>query len=158
MVPQITGLPQWVSGKESACGAGAIGVMGLIPGLGRSPAGGNGNPLQYFFHRQRSLAGYGPWACKVLDTAEWLNMSAMYKKYWTWVRMRTSVSECKAIRRSPLECAAFLLGPGSLCFWIQKQNSANFVFTELEVRKSNSKKCWSICMHVPHPANFYIGI
>ena len=22
--------------------------MGLIPGLGRSPGGGNGNPLQYF--------------------------------------------------------------------------------------------------------------
>jgi len=24
-----------------------IGVMGLIPGLGRSPGDGNGNPLQY---------------------------------------------------------------------------------------------------------------
>ena len=30
-------------GKESACGAGD---MGLIPGLGRSPGEGNGNPLQ----------------------------------------------------------------------------------------------------------------
>ena len=27
--------------------AGATGDMGLIPGLGRSPRGGNGNPLQY---------------------------------------------------------------------------------------------------------------
>ena len=26
---------------------GATGDMGSIPGLGRSPAGGNGNPLQY---------------------------------------------------------------------------------------------------------------
>ena len=38
-------------GKESACSAGH-------PGLGRSPGGGNGNPLQYFLenpHGQRSL-------------------------------------------------------------------------------------------------------
>ena len=32
------------AGKESACNAGDT---GLIPGLGRSPAEGNGNPLQY---------------------------------------------------------------------------------------------------------------
>ena len=32
----ISRLPLWVSGKESACNAGATGVMGLIPGLGRS--------------------------------------------------------------------------------------------------------------------------
>ena len=31
-----------VNGKESACNAGGL---GLIPGLGRSPAAGNGNPL-----------------------------------------------------------------------------------------------------------------
>ena len=32
-------------GKVSACKAGDL---GLIPGLGRSPGEGNGNPLQYF--------------------------------------------------------------------------------------------------------------
>ena len=31
-------------GKEFACNAGDL---GLIPGLGRSPGGGHGNPLQY---------------------------------------------------------------------------------------------------------------
>ena len=31
-------------GKESACNAGDL---GLIPGSGRSPSEGNGNPLQY---------------------------------------------------------------------------------------------------------------
>ena len=35
----------WCLGDtESACNAGD---PGLIPGLGRSPGGGNGNPLQY---------------------------------------------------------------------------------------------------------------
>ena len=38
------GVSWWLSGKEHACNAGD---MGLIPGLQRSPGGGNGNPLQY---------------------------------------------------------------------------------------------------------------
>ena len=36
-----------------------------FPGLGRSPGGGHGNPLQYSClenpHGQRSLAGYSSW-------------------------------------------------------------------------------------------------
>ena len=35
-------------GKESACN---VGDLGSIPGLGRSPGGGHGNPLQYSFWR-----------------------------------------------------------------------------------------------------------
>ena len=39
-----------------------------IPGLGRSPEGEHGNPLQYSYlensHGQRSLAGYSPWVAK----------------------------------------------------------------------------------------------
>ena len=35
---------RWLSGKESTCNAGDA---GSIPGSGRSPGGGNGNPLQY---------------------------------------------------------------------------------------------------------------
>ena len=41
------GLPWWLSGKQSACKAGATGDVGLIPGSGRSPGGGHGNPLHY---------------------------------------------------------------------------------------------------------------
>ena len=40
----IPELPWWLSGKESTCNAGN---KGLIPGSGRFPEGGNGNPLQY---------------------------------------------------------------------------------------------------------------
>ena len=36
--------PRSSFGKESACNAGEL---GLIPGSGRSPGEGNGNPLQY---------------------------------------------------------------------------------------------------------------
>ena len=41
------GLLRWFSSKESACNAGVAGDTGSIPGLGRSPGEGQGNPLQY---------------------------------------------------------------------------------------------------------------
>ena len=41
------GLPWWLSSKESSCNAGATEDGSSIPGLGRSPAGGHGNPPQY---------------------------------------------------------------------------------------------------------------
>ena len=60
--------------KESACNAGDL---GSIPGSGRSPGGGNGNPLQYSClgnpHGQRRLEGYSPWGCRESDTTEQLN-------------------------------------------------------------------------------------
>ena len=42
----ILGFPGGSNGKESACSAGDL---GLIPGFGRSPGEGNGNPLQYSY-------------------------------------------------------------------------------------------------------------
>ena len=63
--------PGGSDGKESACN---VEDLGLIPGLGRSPGGGYGNPLQYSClgkpHGPRSLAGYSPWGHKELDTTE----------------------------------------------------------------------------------------
>ena len=66
--------PGGSDGKESACNAGDL---GSVPGLGRSPGGGHGNPLQYTClenpHGQGSLAGYSPWGHKELDMAEQLS-------------------------------------------------------------------------------------
>ena len=41
---RVMGFPGSSAGKESTCNAGDL---GSIPGLGRSPGGGQGNPLQY---------------------------------------------------------------------------------------------------------------
>ena len=61
-------------GKESACNAGDL---GLIPGLGRSPGGGHGNPIQYSClenpHGQRNLGGYSPWGHEESDRTEQLS-------------------------------------------------------------------------------------
>ena len=51
--------------KESACN---VGDLGSIPGLGRSPGEGRGNPLQYSClenpHGQRSLTGFSSYGCE----------------------------------------------------------------------------------------------
>ena len=60
--------------KESACN---VGNLGSIPGLGRSPGEGYGNPLQYSCrenpHGQRILEGCSPWGRKESDTTEGLS-------------------------------------------------------------------------------------
>ena len=67
------------AGKESAFNAGD---MGLIPGLGRSPEGGHGNPLQYSClenpHEQRRLVGYSPWGCKKSHITEQLSAQHIF--------------------------------------------------------------------------------
>ena len=62
------GFPGGASGKGPACQCRRLSDMGLIPGLGKSPGGGQGNPLQYSClenpQGQRSLVGYSPWSRK----------------------------------------------------------------------------------------------
>ena len=43
----MLGFPDGSAGKESARNAGDTGDAGSVPGSGRSPGEGNGNPLQY---------------------------------------------------------------------------------------------------------------
>ena len=67
-----TGLPRWLSGKESACNAGDA---GSIPKLGRAPGEEHGNPLQY------SCLGNptdgGAWWATVHEVAKsWTQLSA----------------------------------------------------------------------------------
>ena len=68
------GIPGGSVGKESTCN---VGDLGSIPGLGRSPGGGHGNPFQYSClenpHGHRSLVGYSPWGLKELDTTKQLS-------------------------------------------------------------------------------------
>ena len=61
----------WLSGKESACQAGD---EGSIPGSGRSPGGGNGNPVHY--------------ACleTSMDRGTWWATVHRVEKSWTWLK------------------------------------------------------------------------
>ena len=51
--------------KNLPANAGDVREMGSVPGLGKSPGGGSGNPKS---HGQRSLAGYSPQGHKESDT------------------------------------------------------------------------------------------
>ena len=79
------GLPRWLSGKESACQARDA---GLIPGSGRSPRRGNGNPFQYSClenHMDR-----GAWQATVHGVI-WVRHN--------WVSRHTYMNECiRALR------------------------------------------------------------
>ena len=58
------GFPGGSDSKESTCNAGDL---GLIPGLGRSHAGGLGNPLQYSC--LENPMGKGAWQATVHEVA-----------------------------------------------------------------------------------------
>ena len=64
------GYPGGPDGKESACN---VRDLGSIPGLGRSPGGGDGNPLQYSCLERVCLLmdrGAGAWGLKESDMTE----------------------------------------------------------------------------------------
>ena len=65
------GFPGSSAGKESTCNEGDL---GLIPGLGRSPGGEHGNPLQYsgLENPMERGASWAPWGRKELDMTEQL--------------------------------------------------------------------------------------
>ena len=61
--------------RHSPANAGDTRDLGSIPGSGRSPRGGNGNPLQYscmenYMDRGAWGGGYSPWGRKESDTTE----------------------------------------------------------------------------------------
>ena len=65
------GFPADLDSRESAWNSGDL---DLIPGSGRSPREGNGNPLQYSCLEKRSLEGCSPWGHKESDTTERLTL------------------------------------------------------------------------------------
>ena len=66
-VNNTLGFPGGSVSKQSACN---VGDLGSIPGLGRSPGEGNGNPLQYSCLEKSMDRGamdsglYSPWSHK----------------------------------------------------------------------------------------------
>ena len=57
--------------KNLSANAGDLRDTSSIPGSGRSPGEGSGNPLQYScLENSMDLAGYSPWGHKESDTIE----------------------------------------------------------------------------------------
>ena len=79
--------------KNLPVSPGDVGDLGSIPGLGRSPGGGNGNPLQY------SCLGNS------MDRKAWRATAVVHSvpKSWTWL------STCSHVEDKYLFFAFFLL-------------------------------------------------
>ena len=87
------GFPGGSDSKESACKAGD---PGSVPGLGRSPGGGNGNSPVFLpgkFCEQGSLEGYCLWGFKELDITEHIH------KVWETCEWRTKRFDVTSIKK-----------------------------------------------------------
>ena len=83
---RVQGFPGSSVSKESACSAGHL---GLIPGLGRSPGEGNGNPLQYSC--LENPVDRGVWRATVHGMAGVIHNLGLYhhhSEYAPWLQLR----------------------------------------------------------------------
>ena len=78
--------PGGSDGKESACNAGNL---GLIPGSGRSPKEGNGNPVQYSC--LENSMNRGAWRASIcVVTKRWTKLSDQHFHFYV-----TMYTDCK---------------------------------------------------------------
>ena len=76
-------LPWWLGSKESTCN---VGDAGLIPGSGRSPGEGNGNPLQHScLGNPMDCIRQAPLGNPHEQTGAWLATVHGVAKSWTWL-------------------------------------------------------------------------
>ena len=87
--------------------------MGSLPGLGRSPREGHGNPLQYSYlenpHEQRSLAGYSASGHKKSDMTECLSTAHTYDLFQI-------LTHCRLLQDSVYNSLCYTVG--SCCLYV----------------------------------------
>ena len=151
--------------KASACNAGDL---GSIPGSGRFPGEGNGNPLQSVFlpgesHGQTSLAGYSPWGRKSqTQLSDFHSLSLLYAPaltsthdYWktTALTRWTFVGKVMSLLFNMLFRLVITFLPRSKHLLISWLQSSLAVIFEPKKRKSVTTSTFSpsICHEVMGP-------
>ena len=148
------GFPGSSDGEESACN---VGDLDSVPGLGRSPGEGNGNPLLYsclenLVTHSSVLAWripwteepgrlYSPWGHKESDTIEWLNTFTLLNmaRAWGLWKLHFYVLESDNIFLSAYYILIFLSD-----LWTHKQG-----FTILLKKNIYIYKCIKLCIIYP---------
>ena len=119
--------------KNLSASTGDIRDAGLIPGLGRSPGRGHGNPvfLPRESHGQRSLAGYSPWGHKESDTTEHIHIYPLdgYLSYFHFHHYSSSSLIFLRGEYFPtFRDYFFRVKPFELEPWVQKMGLSSFSF------------------------------
>ena len=93
----LMGFPSGSVVKRLLANSGDSGDSGSIPGLGHSPAEGNGNPLQYSclenFQRQGSLTSYSIGVTKESDLSDWAHTGFL----WLHVLVQLWTQRCFSV-------------------------------------------------------------
>ena len=104
------GFPRWHSGKESAC---QFRRCGFNPWVRKIPWSRKWQPtpvsLPGKFHGQRSLLGYSPWGCKVLDTTEHTLYSSFQKVASTFIQESLTFLPQEGHLNTKSPCDIFML-------------------------------------------------
>ena len=88
------GLPRWLGGKEPACQGRRTRDAGSMPGSGRGPGRGHGNPLQHSCLENPTDRG-APWAT-VQGVAE-LDMTEQLRTHPRGGWLRKMASDCSSV-------------------------------------------------------------
>ena len=154
--------------KNPSANAGDLRDAGSIPGLGRSPGEGHGNPLQGVFlsgesHGQRRLASYSPWVCKQLNTTKASNLarthmhaSIMWQtlSYWHWREFRDKESSEPNFQKQNMSMwpASVLSRSAS---WISKNApQCNMSQTHSTIWRAEAQESSSVTEHLLCPRRF----
>ena len=92
-----------------------VGDLGSIPGSGRSPGKGSGQPTPAFLpgksHGQRSLVGYSPWGRQELDMIELhFHFLSLAFSYWFIISFKSRNYYCYSIfSLSPISHSNYLV-------------------------------------------------
>ena len=130
-------------GKEFACSAGGL---GSIPGLGRSPGEGNGNPLQYLC--LENLLDRGAWWTAVHGVSK----SQARLSNFHFLSLQRLICWCRSSARPPkIDTGPCFLPPEGLilfCFGGPRLpgNLAGFGMPAVEERELEEKPCRSVVL------------
>ena len=128
---KIHRLPRWFRGKEFTYNAGDAGDSGLIPGLGWSPGGRNGNPLQY------------SWLGNPMNRGAWRAIAHGVAKSRTWLSNWTELKTFLLYRD------ANNLG----CYHQRRKQRPKLCHHKLETKRDYIKENRLPCIHMAHFIN-----
>ena len=130
LIAVSSGLPWWLSSKESTCNAGDAGDLGVIPWVVKIPWRRKWQPTSVFLpgksHGERSQVDHSPWGHKESDTTEWLSTHT-HTHFCVWlvwlIAPPPPLSECLILssQATPIRIGLLMWTPSQLT----KMSTAN---------------------------------